>query len=188
MALLTGSAFLAGATLSYSGNFPAGNPNALFEVNFTMSTTADLTISTSTIAHDGFQGVLWLFNSVGMQLAKDDPPVDTEAMISLPGFSAGTYEVILSAFDQHYCLANTDCNGVVYGNTGWSYNGDFGSDNLNYAFTVNTSAGTLTENSTELDPSPTRAFPLPTPEPASAALFLTGGALLCLRLRRQRAR
>src|SRR5260370_36887125 len=101
MALVSGSL---GATLNYSGNFP-NNPNALYEVQFTMSAQANLTIATSSISNNGFQAVLWLFNSAGtMQITKNDPPVDMEAMISQPNFAAGTYLLILSAFDQPYSL------------------------------------------------------------------------------------
>ena len=169
-----------GATLNYSGNFP-NNPNALFEVQFTTSVASNLTIATSSISNNGFQGVLWLFNSSGTtQLTKNDPPVDVEAMINTPE-PAGTYLLILSAFDQHYCLANSVCNGVVYGNTGWSYNGDFGNDTLAYAFSISTDQGSLTKNSATFDLSPTQAFPAAVPEPASAALLLIGGASLLLR-------
>lgn len=177
MTLVSGSF---GATLNYSGNFP-NNPNALYEVQFTTSAAANLTIATTSISNNGFQGVLWLFNSSGTtQLTKNDPPVDVEAMINTPE-PAGTYLLILSAFDQHYCLANSVCNNVLYGNTGWSYNGDFGNDTLAYAFSITADAGNLSQNSQSFDPTPTQAFPAAVPEPGSAALFMIGGALLVLR-------
>ena len=78
-------------------------------------------------------------------------------------------------------LANSVCNGVVYGNTGWSYHGDFGNDTLAYAFSISTDQGSLTQNSATFDLSPTQAFPAAVPEPASASLFLIAGASLLLR-------
>ena len=196
LTLAFGCSSLFAATLTYSGNFPADNPNALFDVNFTTSAPADLTVQTSSIAGGGAQLVLWLFDSTGItQIAKDDPPNDVEAMIQIgtPGmpatyFPAGNYQLIVSVFDQHYCAANTVCNGVVYGNTGWSYNGGyFSNDNTSYAFSITTDSGTLTQNSATFDPNPTQAFPVDTPEPSSAGLLLIGSGVLAWRRRRVQA-
>jgi len=182
MALVSGSVIASAATLTYSGTLP--NPNAIFEVKFTLDTQANLTMQTTSVVGGGFDAVLWLFDSTGTtQLAKNDPPANTEAMISEPNFAAGTYLLILSAWDQHYCLANSVCNGVDYGNTGWSYNGlpDFGGRGSNFALTINANEeDTPTENShAVLDP--TQAVPAAVPEPASAAMLMTAGALLLLR-------
>lgn len=186
MAVTLGASVLSATPLTYSGNLDPANANELIEISFTTSATANLTIQTTSIVSGGLQAVLWLFDSTGTsQIAKNDPPNDQEAVISLPNFAAGTYELIMSVFDQHYCAANTVCNGVVYGNTGWSYNGGyFSNDTTAYAFSINVDNGTVVQNSEVFDPTPTQAFPInDVPEPGSAALLLIGAGLVVLRKR-----
>src|SRR5207237_947508 len=84
---------LSASTLTYSGTLP--NPNALFEVQFTLGSQANLTMQTTSVVAGGFDAVLWLFDSTGTtQLAKNDPMTAVEAVISLPNFSAGTYLLV----------------------------------------------------------------------------------------------
>jgi len=186
MALFFGSVTLLGSPLTFSGGLP--DPNAVLEVRFTLNAPENLTIATTSVTAGGFDAVLWLFDSTGTtQLYKDDPPTNTDATISVPNFAAGTYELVLSAFDQHYCLANTLCNSVQYPNTGWSYKGlaNFGGRSSAYGLTI--SAGTE-DSAGIVDPTP--ASPGSTaPETNSAGLLLSGGALLvCFRAARARKR
>jgi Bacterial pre-peptidase C-terminal domain/PEP-CTERM motif len=186
-AFLAGSASLMASTISFSGTLP--NPNALFEVQFTLGTASDLTLQTSSWAAGNFDPVLWLFDSTGAtQLAKnDDTSVSNkDSTISLTGFAAGTYLAVVSSFDQHWCVANTVCNGTVYGNTGWSYNGNFFGRGTGYALSIAaTAANTPTTNSSGVITNAPQAFA--TPEPASAGLLIAGGAVLgWLRFRRSR--
>ena len=186
-AFFAGSASLMASTISFSGTLP--NPNALFEVQFTLSTASNLTLLTSSWAAGNFDPVLWLFDSTGTtQLAKnDDTGVgNNDSTISLPSFAAGTYLAVVTSFDQHWCVANTICNGTVYGNTGWSYNGNFFGRGTGYALSITaTAANTPTTNSSEVITNPTEVFA--TPEPASAGLLIAGGAVLgWLRFRRSR--
>lgn len=190
MGFTAGSLLLSGAPIIVSGMFPdANNPNALFEFEFSTSAAANLTIQTSSISPangDGVQAVLWLFDSTGTtQLTKNDPPFDTEALINVAE-PAGTYLLILSSFDQHYCLANSVCNNVVYGNTGWSYNGDFGDDSLAFSFSIDADQGTVTPVQNMFDAAPPRAIAIATPEPASFGLCAMGGCILLLYRRRAR--
>jgi hypothetical protein len=182
MGLVAGCLTASGATLNFTGNLP--NPNALFEVQFTLSTQANLTMQTTSVVGGGFDAVLWLFDSTGTtQIAKNDPMTNVEAMISEPNFPAGTYLLILSAFDQHYCVANTICNNVVYANTGWSYNGlvNFGGRGSNFGVSITADQpDNPTENTNFIDSAPARAIPS-VPEPGSATLLLAGAGLLALR-------
>jgi hypothetical protein len=182
--LLAGSASsLMATTITYSGTFP--NPNALFEVQFSIAATSTVSIFTNGTPHtDEIFPVLWLFNSTDtIQLDKNDPPSLQNASMTETNLAAGIYDVILSASDQHYCKANTVCNGVVYGNTGWSYNGSFFGGSQNFSVTIQ-SANTFTDsfgcsdnNAACIHPNPTQAF-VANPEPATAGLLLAGGAVM----------
>jgi len=103
-------------------------------------------------------------------------------------FGANTqYLLVLSASDQHYCLANTNCNGVVYGNTGWSDNGNFRGLQPTYdiVFSFNGDPPSI-----DAGPTTVTDFPVATavPEPTSAVMFLSGILLLpCQKVRRQRS-
>ena len=183
LALLAGSTSLM-ATTTYSGSLP--NPNALFEVQYTLTTTSNVTISTSGVPGGDFFPFLWLFNSTDtMQLDKNDPLALQDASMTEANQAPGTYDVILSAFDQHYCVANTICNGFVYGNTGWSYNGSFFARspkfnvNISSASTFNSTACSEVPGNC-INPSPTRAFPANTgaPEPTTAGLLVAGGVVI----------
>jgi hypothetical protein len=183
-ALLAGSAStLMATTITYTGTFP--NPNALFEVQFSIAATSTVNIFTNgTPGTNEIFPVLWLFNSTDTtQLDKNDPAALQNASMTETNLAAGIYDVILSTFDQHYCKANTNCNGVFYNNTGWSYNGSFFGGSQNFSVTIQ-SASTFTDNTSGcetnsngcINPSPTQA--LATPEPATAGLLLAGGAIL----------
>src|SRR5689334_417708 len=145
MAFLACTASMTATTISYSGTLP--NPNALFEVQFTITQTENVTIQTTGIPNTNvIVPVLWLFNSTDtVQLDKNDPPFPQNAIMTETNLAAGTYDIILSTFDQHYCAANTNCNGVVYGNTGWSYNGSFFNAPGNFNLTI-TSSSSMTDN------------------------------------------
>jgi hypothetical protein len=183
--VLFGSLSLTGSTLTYSGTMP--NSNALFEVRITLNSTQNLTIQTQGVGAPpvgNFNPILWLFNSDGtVQIDKNDPPANQNALITETNFGAGIYNVILSVFDQHWCTANTLCNGVVYVNTGWSYKGDIGSHSPN--FTVQITGSDITDNSKSCSttpsnciiPNPPQAFPASVPEPTSAGLLLIGAGL-----------
>ena len=183
-ALLAGSASsLMATTITYSGTFP--NPNALFEVQFSIASTSTVSIFTSgTPGTTEIFPVLWLFNSTDtVQLDKNDPAPLQNASMTETNLAPGVYDVILSTFDQHYCVANTNCNGIFYSNTGWSYNGSFfgGSHNFNVTIqSANTFADTFgcsDNNAACIHPNPTQAF-VGTPEPASFGLLLSGGAVI----------
>ena len=201
MVLLVGSTALTGSNISCtaagcSGNLGV-NANALVEVNFTANANTSLTVTTNswdgpgtppgscTIC--GFDPVLWLFDAGMNQLTKNDditPITNKNAQITF-GLTSGTmYELVLSASDQHWCLANTNCNNVVYSTTGWSNNGNFNGLKDPFAFTFSPSAGagTFTVGSDLI----TLTYPVAqggqaVPEPASLALLLTGGAFLTWR-------
>jgi hypothetical protein len=190
-AFFAGSASLMASTISFSGTLP--NPNALFEVQFTIGAVSSVSIFTNgTVGTNEIFPVLWLFNSTDTtQLDKNDPPALSNASMTETNLAAGTYDVILSTFDQHYCQANTNCNSVFYNNTGWSYNGSFFGGSQNFSVTIQ-SASTFTDNTSSCETnsngcihaSPTQAFA--TPEPASVGLLLAGGAVLgWFRMRRR---
>jgi len=201
------SCTMTASTINVSGNLPSGNPNALIEIPFTANSN-DLVIQTDSWGTSGgFDPVLWLFDSAGAtQLDKDDDicnganfpagcgvAVNRNAMIPNPGdsrggafsFSSGTsYLLILSAFDQHYCTANTLCEGVVYPNTGWTNGGSFNGLGTNYDIVFN-----ATNAPTFINPppqgqqySPVTNYPLAgIPEPGSAGFILIGGVFLIWR-------
>jgi hypothetical protein len=198
---------LTASTIKGSGNLPSGNPNALIEIPFTAN-SADLVIQTDSWGTSGgFDPVLWVFDSTGTtQLDKDDdicnavsfPPgcgvvVNRNAMIPNAGdsrfgtfsFSSGTtYLLILSAFDQHYCKANTLCNGVVYPNTGWTNGGSFHGLGTNYDIVFNaTNAPTFINPPPEGHQyPPVTDYPLAgVPEPGSAGCILIGGVFFIWR-------
>jgi hypothetical protein len=192
-ALLAGSAStLMATTITYSGTFP--NPNALFEVQFSIGATSNVSIFTNgTVGTNEIFPVLWLFNSTDTtQLDKNDPSPLQNASMTETNLAAGIYDVILSTFDQHYCKANTNCNGTVYSNTGWSYNGNFFGGSHNFSLTIQSdsnitdkTSGCETNSNGCVNPNPTQAFA--TPEPATAGLLLAGGAVMgWFRFRRRR--
>jgi hypothetical protein len=111
---------------------------------------------------------------------------NNDSTILLTSFAAGTYLAVVTSFDQHWCPANLPCNGTTYGNTGWSYNGNFIGRGTGYALSINaTAACTPVTNSSGVITNATKAFA--TPEPASAGLLIAGGAVLgWLRFRRSR--
>ena len=189
-----------------SGNLETGmpltpNPNALAEVFFTVSNNTSFTVTTTSVdgppgscgSHCGFYPVLWLFDTSMNQLGKDDPPANTNASLTcqsggtitcpqLPsGLTAGTsYELVLSSFDQHWCLANgMACNGVMYSTSGWSNNGSF--HGLTDFFSMNLSVGTGALSLTSATVTANYPVAQAVPEPASLALLLTGGAFLTWR-------
>jgi hypothetical protein len=185
-ALFAASPSLMASTINYTGALP--DQNTLFEVKYTLTTTSTVTISTSGVPTGDFFPVLWLFNSTDTtQLDKNDPAVFLNALITEINQGPGTYDVILTTFDQHYCKGNTVCNGVVYGNTGWSYNGNFFGRSPNFNLTIASDAP-LMDNAHFSNPNPTQAFPgTNAPEPGSVGLILAGGAIIgWLRFRRSR--
>jgi hypothetical protein len=197
--LLAGSAAIHAATISDSGTLP--NINAIAEITFTLTAPSDVSAITFNVGTAGYpNAVLWIFDlgtTPMTQVAKNDPNPDTNAMVDVvtgcgvagggcqfPGadLPAGSYEVVLSAFDQHWCVANTNCNGVVYGNTGWSYNGMpgpfHGAPGPDFSFSVTiANDAALSKSGMSIDATPLQAFPLAVPEPASFSLLLLGGAL-----------
>lgn len=193
-ALLAGSgSTLMATTITYSGTFP--NPNALFEVQFSIAGTSNVSIFTNgAVGTNEIFPVLWLFNSTDtVQLDKNDPPSLQNASMTETNLAAGIYDVILTTFDQHYCAANTVCNGVVYGNTGWSYNGSFFGGSQNFSLTIQ-SASSFTDNTSSCETNssgcvhlnPAQAV-VAAPEPATFGLLLAGGAVMgWLRFRRLR--
>ena len=194
LTLLAGTSSIFGTPIVFNGSLP--NPNALFEVSYTIpvGTTATVTISTSGVPTGDFFPVLWLFNSTDtVQLDKDDPPVLQDATMTEVNQGAGTYDVILGTFDQHYCKANTVCNGVIYGNTGWSYNGSFFGRSTDFTLTIssagdpiNDSTGCVANPNACINSHPNQAYAA-TPEPATAGMLLAGGAVLgWLKFRRRR--
>ncbi len=94
-ALLAGSTSLTASILNYSGTLP--NPNALFEVQFSISTTSTVSIFTNgTVGTNEIFPVLWLFNSTDtVQLDKNDPPSLVNALMTETNLAAGLYDVIL---------------------------------------------------------------------------------------------
>ena len=203
-----------GATISLPGSLPAGNPNALVEITFTTpADVTGFSVYTDSFTSfaspsSGFDTVLWLFDpSMTTQLDKDDdicngapggcnnadPAANGNAEIPNAGdiqggafsFSANTqYSLVLSASDQHYCVANTNCNGVFYSTTGWSNNGSFMGLTPNYDIVFSYASAAPTINT---GPTLVTNYPLATtvPEPTSAILLLTGGIFLGWRKRRR---
>ena len=194
LSLMTGFAAVQAATIiPDSGTLP--NVNALAEVTFTLNAPSDVSATTFNVGNPGFfNPTLWLFDlgtTPQTQLDKNDPAPNTNAAFDYQTdtsllLPAGNYAVVLSAFDQHWCVANTNCNSVFYGNTGWSYNGApgpyHGAAGPDYSFSVTISNGAaLVTSGTVTDPNPTQAFPSSVPEPGSITLLLVGGALLGLK-------
>jgi len=185
LALLANTGSMMATPITFTGSLP--NPNALFEVSYTIpvGTTATVTIATSGVPGGDFFPVLWLFNSTDTtQLDKNDPNVNQDASMTETNQGPGTYDVILTTFDQHYCKANTVCNGVVYGNTGWSYNGSFFGRSTDFTLTIssagdpiNDSTGCVANPGGCINASPNRAY-ASAPEPATAGMLLAGGAFL----------
>ena len=187
--LLFLSAPAGASTLTYSGTLP--DDNDLFTVPFSLSAPGSVTMSTSGVSSGDFFPVLWLFNSTETtQIDKDDPPVNQDASMT-DNLAAGAYMLILSTFDQHYCVANTICNGVVYSNTGWSYNGNFFGRSQNFSVSI-VSSVTLNDLSNSCSTTPGNCYDAPTPafssapEPVSLSLAGLGlsGLLFWRKLRR----
>jgi len=190
--LLFLSASAGASTLTYSGTLP--NENDLFIVPFSLSTSGSVTMSTSGVPSGDFDPVLWLFNSTETtQIDKNDPPASQDSSMT-DILAAGTYVLILSTFDQHYCVANTNCNGVVYSNTGWSFNGNFfgRSPNFNVSITssvtLNDLSNSCSTNASNCYDAPTRSYTsaATAPEPVSLSLVGLGlsGLLFWRKLRR----
>ena len=201
MVLLSGSTALMGSSISCtssgcSGNLGA-NANALVEVNFTANANTSLTVTTTSWDGSatppgscmicGFDPVLWLFDASMNQLTKNDDitlGTNKNAQITF-GLTSGTmYELVLSASDQHWCVANTNCNNVVYSTNGWSNNGNFsGLTNGVFSFTFSPTggAGTINSDFVTVDYPVAQGGRAAVPEPASLALLLTGGAFLTWR-------
>lgn len=207
LAIFAAAMAVQGATISFPGSLPSNNPDALVEITFTtpadVTGFAVFTDSFTSFASpsSGFDPVLWLFDpSMTTQLDKDDdicngapggcnnadPAANRNAEIPNAGdihggafsFSANTqYSLVLSANDQHYCVANTNCNGVFYSTTGWSNNGNFLGLSPNYDVVFS-----YASTAPKIDAGPTLVtnYPLATtvPEPTSAILLLTGGLFL----------
>jgi PEP-CTERM motif len=183
--LLLLSATAGATTLTYSGTLP--DQNDLFDVEFSLATTATVTMQTSGVPTGDFLPVLWLFNSTNTtQLDKNDPTALQNALMTEVNLAPGTYNLVLSTFDQHYCTANTACNGVTYANTGWSYNGNFFGRSPNFSVSI-TSTAALTDLTNSCSTTASNCFDPPTrayqsaaiaPEPASAGLLLLGAGVL----------
>jgi hypothetical protein len=198
MVLLLGSTALMASTITCttagcSGNLGA-NPNALVEVNFTANSNTSLTVTTTSWDGNptppgscttcGFDPVLWLFDASMNQLTKNDDisGSNKNASITFALTSGSMYELVLSAFDQHWCLAGVNCNGTTYATTGWSNNGNFSGlmDPFAFTFSPNASVDTFAVTSDVV----TTTYPVAqtgVPEPTSLALLLTGGVFLTWR-------
>ncbi len=132
-------------TFNYSGSL--SSPNQVFELSFTLTAPTNVTIETTSWAAGNFDPVMWLFDSTGTQVEKDDDacngqgcsPIDRDSLIQITGLAAGTYTAIVSAYDQHYWRAGAAGNPAGVLVSGWSYNGDFANLPPNYAVVFTTS-------------------------------------------------
>ena len=170
IALLSGCCLAIGQTFNYSGSL--SNANQVFQIWFTLPSSANVTLQTTSWNAGNFDPVVWLFDANGNQVAKNDDacngqgcsPVSRDSLVQITSLEPGTYTAIVSAYDQHFWRAGAAGNppGVVV--TGWSYQGDFGGLPPNYAATLTTSVNIST-------PFTQTIFPPSDTGPASPALI-----------------
>ena len=128
-------------TLTYTGSL--ADPNQILQIIFTVGSTSDVAIQTTSWKTGNFDTVLWLFDAAGNQVTKNDDscngvgcsPVDRDSLVHVSALPPGTYTAILSAWDQHFWRASPPTISV----TGWSYAGGFFGLLPNYSVTMTTS-------------------------------------------------
>ena len=138
--------FATAASLTFDGTL--SDPNQIVQIIFTLDSTSSVTIQTTSWKAGNFDPVLWLFDSAGNQVTKDDDtcngvgcsPINRDSFVQVAALGPGTYTAFLSTWDQHFWRAIAAGNppGVVV--TGWSYLGGFWGLPPNYSLTLMTSA------------------------------------------------
>jgi hypothetical protein len=176
--------FAATITQTYSGGFPATitgtlpDQGAALLENFTLSSTSNLTITTTSYANGGFESNLLLFNSMGNFVTAGNPfgAVDSttgivgDMRLTASNLAAGMYTLTLTDFLLNQSLTAT---------------------NLSDGFTVNFGSGTTFVDANGNQRTGDFAFTIgngasAVPEPAT--LWLAAPFLAALALRARRAR
>lgn len=157
--------FTATLTQTYSGSFPANIsgtlPNqgtALLE-DFTLPSTGNLTVTTTSYASGGFESNLLLFNSLGNFVTAGSPfgSVDPntgiigDMRLTAPNLPAGMYTLALTDFLLNQSLTATNLSDgftVNYGSGTTFIDSNGNQRNGNFAFTISTGASAVPEPAT----------------------------------------
>ncbi len=158
---------------TYSGTFPANisgtlpNQATALEETFTLTSTSNLTISTTSYATGGFEPNVMLYNSAGNYLmtgltpgsspvAKKDPSTGLalDAYLTDPGLKPGTYTIALMDFllGQSLTATNLSAGFTLNYGSGTTFTDEMGNTRTGaYAMTINAvNASTVPEPATLL--------------------------------------
>lgn len=167
---------------TYAGSLPATitgtlpNQNTALEEMFTLPSTSNLTVTTTSYATGGFEPNLFLFNSMGNLVAAGIPfgapdpntGIIGDMRLTASGLAAGSYTVALTDFLLNQSLTATNLSDgftVNYGSGTTFIDSNGNTRTGNYAFTIAASTAA--------------------PEPTTLLLSASFVAALALRLRKR---